>query len=151
MLKLNLIKAIQAFNNTKAIFAHTTTLSYEDHSKPLMLFTDASDTHVGAVLEQEGENGEMRPLAYFSKKLPPLKTVRSNFYKELCALYLSLKHFQYRILCRRLLIRRVILPEKLRLTAYNASHNRLHLGIEKTIESIARTFWWPMLRDDVSH
>ena len=301
---------IQAFNNTKAILANTTTLSYEDHNKPLMLFSDASDTHVGAVLEQEGENGEMRPLAFFSKKLPPLKTVRSTFYKELRALYLSLKHFQYRILGRRLLIRsdnkalvgainnklkdqspmeqryimlikefdpeiahiagsnnivadalsrppqittmhvrvhredpdyicssesepsdsesdidnfddtepvinpevydsetsssgiehissralnreaiavfqsmepdliecarhlkktvqftvpenmaflvedeikRIILPEPLRLTAYNAAHNRLHLGIEKTIEAIARTFWWPKLRDDVTH
>ena len=38
-------------------------------------------------------------------QLPPLKTVRSTFYKELRALYLSLKHFQYRILGRRLLIR----------------------------------------------
>jgi len=47
-----------------------------------MLFSDASDTHVGAVLEQEGENGEMRPLAFFSKKLPPLKTVRSIFIRN---------------------------------------------------------------------
>ena len=45
----------------------------------------------------------------------------------------------------------IILPEPLRLTAYNAAHNRLHLGIEKSIEAIARTFWWPKLRDDVSH
>ena len=308
-IKLNEIH-IQAFTNTKAVLANTTTLSYEDHNKPLMLFSDASDTHVGAVLEQEGENGEMRPLAFFSKKLPPLKTVRSTFYKELRALYLSLKHFQYRILGRKLLIRsdnkalvgainnklkdqspmeqryimlikefdpeiahiagsnnivadalsrppqtsamhvrihredpdytyssepessdsepdndnfddtepvinlevydsetsssdiesissrtldreaiavfqsmepdlieharhlkknvqftvpenmaflvedeikRIILPEPLRLTAYNAAHNRLHLGIEKSIEAVARTFWWPKLRDDISH
>jgi len=48
-------------------------------------------------------------------------------------------------------IKRVILPEPLRLTAYNAVHNRFHLGIEKSIEAIARTFWWPKLRDDVSY
>ena len=48
-------------------------------------------------------------------------------------------------------IKRIILPEPLRLTAYNAAHNRLHLGIEKSIEAIARTFWWLKLRDDVSH
>ena len=96
---------IQAYDKTKATLANAVTLSFEDHNKPLILTTDASDTHLGAVLEQKGEGGEMRPLAFFSKKLPPLKTVRSPFYKELRALYLSLKHFQYRILGRNLLIR----------------------------------------------
>ena len=70
-----------------------------------MLFSDKSDTHVDASFKQEGENKEMRILAFFSKKLLPLKTVRSTFHKELRALYLSLKHFQYRIFGRRLLIR----------------------------------------------
>ena len=60
---------------------------------------------LGPILKQEGKNGEMRHFAFFSKKLQPHKTVRSIFYKELRALYLSLKHFQYKILGRRLLIR----------------------------------------------
>ena len=48
-------------------------------------------------------------------------------------------------------INRIILPELLCLTAYNAAHNRLHSGIEKSIEAIATTFWWPKLTDGVSH
>ena len=60
---------------------------------------------VGAVLEQEGENGEMHPIAFFSNRLPPFKQVRSTFYKELRGVYLSLKHFQSRILGRSLIIR----------------------------------------------
>ena len=308
-LKLNDAQ-INAYHETIATLAKATTLAYEDHNKPLVLFTDASETHVGAVLEQENINGEMRPLAFFSKKLPPAKRVRSSFYKELRAVYLSLKHFQARVLGRELIIRtdskaveraitnelgnqcpyeqrwicaikefnpmvihiegqdnvvadslsrppqttamyvkvhregsqyaytsesetsdsdsdcysnvgeepvispeifsletdhgntndvnhkslnrnaiaafqsmepdlmeharslkknvqytapenmaffeenkvrRVILPKPLRLSAYNAAHNRLHLGIEKSIEAIARTFWWPKLREDVTH
>ena len=47
----------------------------------------------------------MRTLAFFSKKLPPFKQVRSTFYKELRGLYLSLKHFQSRIFGRSLIIR----------------------------------------------
>ena len=38
-------------------------------------------------------------------------------------------------------IRRIILLELLRLTAYNAVHNMLKIGIEKSIEAIARSFW----------
>ena len=297
---------IKAYHDTIALLVEAATISYEDHSKPLILFTDASDSHVGAVLEQEGKNGGMRPLAFFSKKLPPFKQVRSTFYKELRGVYLSLKHFQSRILGRSLIIRtdsksveraitnemgnhspaeqrwicaikefnpivrhidghdnvvadslsrppqsalhvraynqdsdfvytseseaedsesdhgdlggeeeiigssplnevngenatsfnminreviavlqckepglvdtarnmkktveylqpenlavvidennkRVILPESLRLTAFNVAHDRLHLGIDKTIESIAKDYYWPTLIKDVTH
>ena len=298
---------IQAYHDTIATLAEAATLNYEDHDKPLVLFSDASDTHVGAVLEQEGDKGEMRPLAFFSKKLPPSKQVRSTFYKELRGVYLSLKHFQARTLGRELIIRtdskavekaitnevgdqcphaqrwicainefnptvkhidgrdnvvadslsrppqvkamyvrtyqedpdyvytsesdvtdseseddgdieepvissaavssegndididtisssslnreaiaalqskdpdlieqarklkkdvhftvpenmayilednvkRVILPEPLRFTVFNAAHNQIHQGKEKSIEAIARTYWWPKLRDDI--
>ena len=81
------------------------TISYEDHTKPLILFTDASDSHVGAVLEQEGENEEMQHLAFFSKRLPPFKHARSTFYKEFRGVYLSLKNFQRRTLRRSLITR----------------------------------------------
>ena len=96
---------IKAYQDTLAILANAATLAFENHAIPLILYSDASDTHVGSVLEQEGEDGVRRPLAYFSKKLPPLKRVRSTFYKELRALYLSLKHFQSRIIGRELIVR----------------------------------------------
>ena len=95
----------KAYHDTIAMLVESATISYEDHTKPLILFTDASDSHVGAVLEQEGKNGEMQPLAFFSKKLPPSKQVRHTFYKELRGVYLALKHFQSRVLGRSLIIR----------------------------------------------
>ena len=58
---------IKAYHDTIALLVEAATISYEDHTKPLILFTDASDSHVGAVLEQEGGKGEMRPLAFFQR------------------------------------------------------------------------------------
>ena len=42
-----------------------------DFQKLFILQTDASDFGVGAVLSQEDENGDDRPVAYFSRKLLP--------------------------------------------------------------------------------
>ena len=66
---------VQSFEKTKCALAAT--LEYEDHGKLLILSSEASDTHVGAVLEQEKEEGKMVPLAFFSKCLPRLSRVRS--------------------------------------------------------------------------
>ena len=56
--------------------------------------TDASDTAVGAVLQQH-INSEWRPIAFFSKKLKPAETRYSTFDRELLAMYLAIKHFQH--------------------------------------------------------
>ena len=96
---------IKSYNDTLNTLSNAATLAFEDHERPLIVYSDASDNHIGAVLEQEGKNGEKRPLAFFSKKLPVLKTVRSTFFKELRALYLSLKHFQSRVIGRNLIVR----------------------------------------------
>ena len=45
---------------------------------------------------------------------------------------------------------RVILLEILRLTAFNVAHDRLHLGIDKTIKAIAKHYYWPTLIKDVT-
>ena len=47
--------------------------------------------------------------------------------------------------------KRVILPESLRLTAFNAALDRLHLVIDKTIEAIAKDYYWPTLIKNVTH
>ena len=56
--------------------------------------TDASDTAVGAVLQQF-INGQWTPLSYFSKKLTPTEAKYSSFDRELLAVYLTVKHFHY--------------------------------------------------------
>ena len=96
---------VRAFKETIAALAKATTLAYEHHGRPLILYSDASETHVGASLEQQSENGVIRPLAFYSKKLPVLKTYRSAFFRELRGIYLSLKHFHTRIVGRQIIIR----------------------------------------------
>lgn len=56
--------------------------------------TDASETAVGAVLQQHIA-GQWQPLAYFSKALKPAETRYSVFDRELLAIYLAIKHFRY--------------------------------------------------------
>ena len=80
------------------------TLSYEDPSAPLVLTTDASLSHAGAVLEQNLDQA-MRPLAYFSKSFPHSVKCRSTFNRELTAIHMALKHFKHRVRGRQLTIR----------------------------------------------
>ena len=77
ILKLNDIQT-KAFEDTKNALANAATLSFEKQDKPLILFSDASDSHVGAVLE--GDQGEMVPLTFFSRSIPVSKLVRCTYY-----------------------------------------------------------------------
>nr|VZH96034.1 unnamed protein product [Spirometra erinaceieuropaei] len=67
------------------------------HSDPhaqLILTTDASNSAVGAVLHQQGNN-QSRPLAFFSQKLQPAKTRYSTFFRELLTICLAIRHFRH--------------------------------------------------------
>ncbi|KAL5502776.1 hypothetical protein EMCRGX_G009597 [Ephydatia muelleri] len=60
-----------AFQATKEALAKASLLSYPTADAPTCLITDASDTAVGAVLQQR-VNGVWRPISFFSRKIPPL-------------------------------------------------------------------------------
>ncbi|CAM4711668.1 unnamed protein product [Caretta caretta] len=53
-----------------------------DFDKPFMVFTDASDTGLGAVLMQADEKGERHPIVYLSKKLLPWEQNYAAIKKE---------------------------------------------------------------------
>ena len=53
---------------------------------------DASDSHVGAVLQQQ-LHGSWAPLAFFSKKLSSAKSKYSAFDRELLTAYSTIRHF----------------------------------------------------------
>ncbi len=60
------------------------------------LSTDASDTHVGAVLQQQvGQHWQ--PLGFFSKKLSKSEVNYSTFGRELLAAVSGIKHFHSRL------------------------------------------------------
>ena len=60
---------MQSFEKTKFALAEAATLEYEDHGKPLILSSDASDTHVGAVFEQEKKRRKNNLFFIFFKML----------------------------------------------------------------------------------
>ena len=51
---------IKVCHDTKALLLEAAKISYEDHTKHLNLFTDAWDSCLGAVLEEEGKNGGLQ-------------------------------------------------------------------------------------------
>ena len=84
----------QSFSAVKKALASATLLA---HPKPHALtnvMTDASNTAVGAVLQQYID-GQWQPISFFSKKLQPAEMCYSTFDRELLAVDLAIKHFRY--------------------------------------------------------
>ena len=65
-----------AFKTSKRALATATMLVYPSMQAPTALTTDASDTGVGAVMEQYLD-GKWKPLAFFSRRLLPPQTENS--------------------------------------------------------------------------
>ena len=86
--------ALAAFEDTKEALAKATCLSYPKPDAPTCLMTDASDTAVGAVLQQYIDN-TWHPISFFSRKMKPAETRYSTFDRELLAVYLAIKHFSH--------------------------------------------------------
>ena len=83
-----------AFINTKSALANMALLCYPCDNSKLSLQVDASDTAIGAVLQQQCPNG-WEPLGFFSKALDKTQKYYSTFDRELLAIYLSIKHFKF--------------------------------------------------------
>ena len=86
--------ALAAFNATKEALANASLLYYPAAAAPTCLVTDASNTAVGAVLQQY-VNGTWHPISFFSRKMTPAETRYSTFDRELLAVYLAIKHFRH--------------------------------------------------------
>ena len=85
-----------AFTSAKQLLTGATTLTFPNPKAELSLSTDASNTHVGAVLEQT-HRGVTEPLAFFSYKLSPAEAKYSTFDRELLAIIKALRHFRYNL------------------------------------------------------
>jgi len=83
-----------AFERCKDSLGRTTELAHPDPKAELILTTDASDTAIGAVVEQIGEKGA-QPLAFLSKKLRPAQQKYSPYDRELLAIYVAIKHYRH--------------------------------------------------------
>jgi hypothetical protein len=83
-----------AFSAAKAALAAATSLVHPLPGAVISLATDASDTHIGGVLQQLSA-GSWRPLAFFSRKLSSAESKYSTFDRELLAVFAAVRHFRF--------------------------------------------------------
>ncbi|KAL1448593.1 hypothetical protein WDU94_009822 [Cyamophila willieti] len=85
-----------AFKKCKEELASATLLAHPCDGAPLSLVCDASDTAVGATLQQKVDNA-WQPLGFFSKKLTETERKYGAYDRELLAIYLAVKHFRHMV------------------------------------------------------
>ena len=85
----------EAFTTAKEALAQATMLVHPHSDRPTALTVDASGTAVGAVLEQNSDCSDWKPVAFCSRKLRPAEQNYSAFDRELLAAYLAIRHFRY--------------------------------------------------------
>ena len=83
-----------AFDRTKDALSSATLLHHPQPDAPTSLTVDASNTAVGAQLEQR-QGRSWVPLAFFSRKLSDSEKKYSAFDRELLAAYSATKHFRH--------------------------------------------------------
>jgi transposase InsO family protein len=86
--------AAAAFCAAKAALTAATALVHPLPGAVISLATDASDTHIGGVLQQLSA-GSWRPLAFFSRKLSSPESKYSTFDRELLAVFAAVRHFRF--------------------------------------------------------
>ncbi len=92
--------AAEAFKAAKSALVRAVPLTHPAPDATLSLAVDASDSHVGGVLQQL-ENRAWRPLAFFSQKLTPTQVRYSTFDRELLAAYTAVRNFRFLLEGRR--------------------------------------------------
>ncbi|CAH8637659.1 unnamed protein product [Dicrocoelium dendriticum] len=84
--------AKMCFEKVKYTISNIAPLAIPDTFAPISLTTDASDTAVGAVLQQLNDHRWIL-LVFFSKRLKPAESRYGTFGREVLAIYLGIKLF----------------------------------------------------------
>jgi hypothetical protein len=84
----------EAFQNAKRLLAAAMPLQYPAPNAELSLATDASNTHIGGVMQQKSRD-HWRSLGFFSHKHIDTESHYSPFAHELLAAQAAIKHFRH--------------------------------------------------------
>ena len=87
-------EAEEAFDKIKQDLANITLLAHPVIVAETRLITDASDTGMGASLEQRGPDS-WKPLAFFSRKFTSAQQNYSAYDRELTAVFESIRYFRH--------------------------------------------------------
>lgn len=93
----------ESFAAAKKALCEAVRLAHPRRDAPLALTTDASDSGVGAVLEQLCDEG-WQPLGFFSRQLTDAERRYSAFDRELLAIYLAIRHFRFVVEGRQFIV-----------------------------------------------
>jgi hypothetical protein len=85
--------AEKAFNWIKKSFSGAGILAHFDPHKGIRLETDASKFAITAILSQLQEDGQWRPVAFWSRKLIPAETRYETHDQELLAIVAAFKQW----------------------------------------------------------
>ncbi|GBG92468.1 hypothetical protein CBR_g55547 [Chara braunii] len=92
-------KCESAFQALKEALVSHHVLRIADPNLTFVVTTDASQFGIGAVLQQDDGDG-LRPLEYYSKRMPSHKVATSTYMRELYALREALAHWKHYLLGR---------------------------------------------------
>jgi len=99
------VEMATAFETSRRTLQRVLELAHPVAGAQLVLAVDASDTHIGAALQQRvGPHRALQPLGFFSKKLEKSQQKYSAFDRELLAVVLALRHFRWAVEGRRFTI-----------------------------------------------
>jgi hypothetical protein len=94
----------RAFQDIKMALIKAPLLHHLREDCTLVLSTDASKVAIGAVLEMRLSNGELVPIAYYSRLLLPAERNYMNYEREGLALVEAIKHFRRYLLGRKFVV-----------------------------------------------
>jgi hypothetical protein len=84
-----------AFSAARRALSSSAVLEHPVDGAELSLVTDASSSHVGAVIQQKPSGQGWRPLGFFSPQLDKAQVNYSAFDRELFAVVAAIKHFRF--------------------------------------------------------
>jgi hypothetical protein len=84
-----------AFLAARGALSSSAVLAHPAAGAEISIVTDASATHVGAVVQQRRRGGAWRPLGFFSAQLNKAEVNYSAFDRELLAVVAAIRHFRY--------------------------------------------------------
>ncbi|KAI3384994.1 hypothetical protein SNEBB_009810 [Seison nebaliae] len=94
-----------AFHDVLRAMKSPVVLAHANYDKPFILTTDASCVGIGSVLSQVQDDGQERPISFYSRKLSDTQGRYSTFEREALAVSLSLKNFRSILLGRHFTVR----------------------------------------------
>ncbi|KAI3638678.1 hypothetical protein MIR68_003176 [Amoeboaphelidium protococcarum] len=84
-----------ALEQMKKVFADPQFLMHPNEEKPFIVETDSSDFAIAGVLSQYDENGELRPVAFYSRQMIPAERNYEIYDKELLAIHECFKEWRH--------------------------------------------------------